>query len=47
MGECTVQIRMPEFSVLITYDIIVDDIEEGLLLGAGVMHYAGVQLKSY
>ena len=45
IGECTVQIKIPELSVVITYDVIVDDIQEDLLIDATMMHYAGVQLK--
>ena len=39
MGECTIQIRMPELSVVITCNVIVDDIEEDLLLHATMQEY--------
>ena len=32
-------------SAVITYDVMVDNIEEDLLLDATMMHYAGIQLK--
>ena len=31
MGECSINIKIPELSVVINYDFIVDDIEEDLL----------------
>ena len=37
MGECTLQIRMPELSVMIMYNVTVDDIEEDLLLDTSMM----------
>ena len=37
MGESTVQIRMPELSVVIMYNVIVDNIEENLLLDTTMM----------
>ena len=43
-GECTVQIKIPELSVAISYDVIVDDIDEDFLMDATLLHYAGVQL---
>ena len=45
MGECTVQIKIPELSVVMSYDVIVDDIDEDFLMDATLMHYAGVQLN--
>ena len=32
-------------SVVVTYDVIVDDIDEDFLIDATLMHYAGVQLN--
>ena len=43
--RCTVQIQMPVLSVVITYNVTMNDIEEDLLLDAAVMHYQGLQLK--
>ena len=45
LGECTVQIKMPEFSVVVTCNVIVDDTKEDLLLDATMTHYPGIQLK--
>lgn len=44
MGECTVQITIPDLKVSVTYDVIVDDIEDEFLIDAAFLHYAGVQL---
>ena len=44
-GECTVQITIPELSVVVEYDVVVDDVEEDLLIDASMMHHAGIQLK--
>ena len=45
MGKCTVQIRMSELSAVKTYNVIVDNMEEDLLLDATMMHKAGKQLN--
>ena len=45
MGEFALQIWIPDLSVVITYDVIVDHIEEDLIMDATVMHYAVLQLK--
>ena len=42
MGECTVEIRMSELSVVITYKVVVHDIEEDLVLDVTMMHYTGI-----
>ena len=44
LGECTVQIEIPELSVQVHYDVVVDDIEEDLLIDAAFMHYTGYRL---
>ena len=45
MGECTLQIRMTGLSVVITYDVTVEDIEEDLMLDTSIMHFVRIQLK--
>ena len=45
LGECTIQVEIPELAVAIQYDVVVDDIDEDLLIDAAMLHYAGVQLK--
>ena len=45
LGECTVQIKIPELALAMEYDVVVDNIEEDLLIDAAMLHYAGVQLK--
>ena len=45
LGECTVQIEIPELSVQVHYDVVVDDIEEDLLIDAAFMHYTGIQIN--
>ena len=44
IGECTLQVTIPELKLTVTYDFIVDDIEEELLLDAPLLHYVGVQI---
>ena len=44
-GICTVEIEIPELSVIINYDVVIDDIEEDLLIDATMMQYAEMQLK--
>ena len=46
LGECTLQVKIPELSVAADYDSIVDDIEEEDLLGdASLLHYMEIQLR--
>ena len=45
LGECTIQLEIPELAVAVHYDVVVDEIEEDLLIDAAMMHYAGIQLK--
>ena len=42
MGESTVKMEIPELSVAISYDIILDDIEEDLLIDASILHNAQI-----
>ena len=44
LGECTIEIEIPELQLTVMYDVIVDDIEEELLIDATLMHYANMQL---
>ena len=44
-GKCTVQVEIAELGIIVEYDVVVDDIEEDLLIDAGMMHHAGVQCK--
>ena len=45
LRECTLQVKIPELSVVADYDFIVDDIEEDLLVDASLLHYMEVQLR--
>lgn len=45
LGECTIQIEIPELAVQVCYDVIVDEIEEDLLIDAAFMHYAEIQIN--
>ena len=45
MGECSIKVGIPEQSVVINYDFIVDDIEEDLLIDTSILHYAQIQLR--
>lgn len=45
LGECTIQIDIPELLLTLQYDVVVDEIQEDLLIDAAMLHYAGIQLK--
>ena len=44
IGECTIEIHIPELCVTVQYDVIVDHIEEDLLIDATLMSHAKVSL---
>ena len=44
IGECTLQVQIPELSEGAAYDFIVDDIED-LLIDVSLFHYMEVQLR--
>ena len=45
LGECTVTLEMPELGVRVTYNVIVDDISEDILIDAYLMGYLDISLK--
>ena len=47
MGECLIKVEIPELSMVINYDFIMDDIEENMLVNASLLYYAQIQLMTH
>ena len=45
LGQCTVRLEIPELSVRVTYDMIVDNINEDLLIDANLINYLGISIR--
>lgn len=45
LGQCTVKLAIPELAVRVTYDVIVDNISEDLLIDASLMSYMGISIR--
>ena len=43
--EWSIKVKIPELSVVIDYDFIVDDIKVDLLTDASMLHFAQIQLR--
>ena len=45
LGQCTIRIEIPELAVRVTYDVIVDNISEDLLVDANLMNYMNINIR--
>jgi len=45
IGQCTVRMEIPELCVRVSYDVIVDDIAEDMLVDASLMSYMGISVR--
>ena len=45
LGQCTLQIEIPELAVRVTYEVVVDNIAEDFLVDASLMNYMGINVR--
>jgi len=45
IGQCTVRMEIPELCVRVSYDVVVDDIAEDMLVDASLMSYMGISVR--